>query len=174
VNCSQPGRGFNPNDLVLCCAVRALKLCRRIHNQRMGSGPLKRNLILANFTDPNSPSLTRDPTDHSGGKRREGICGKWGIVKRRSSLFQIRDARRQSVESVWPRTGGSGDGDVRGHWRDQRDHIAGRTTVPNIPALRRVTGARQLWQRVRRNPVRMASHTSRLGRGVSCQSSSAC
>ena len=28
--------------------------------------------------------------------------------------------------NAWPRTGGSGDGDVRGHWRDQRDHIAGR------------------------------------------------
>ena len=24
------------------------------------------------------------------------------------------------------RTRGSGDGDVRGHWRDRRDHIAGR------------------------------------------------
>ena len=33
--------------------------------------------------------------------------------------------------------------------------------------------ARQL-RNVRRNPVRMTSHTSRLGRGVSCQSSSAC
>src|SRR5262249_35889647 len=28
----------------------------------------------------------------------------------------------QRVESVWPRTGGSGDGDVRGHWRD-RDYV---------------------------------------------------
>ena len=32
--------------------------------------------------------------DHGGGKGRAGICGKWGIVKRRSGLFQIRDARR--------------------------------------------------------------------------------
>ena len=41
--CSRTGRGFNPNNLVLCGAVRALKLCCPIHSQRMGSGPLKRS-----------------------------------------------------------------------------------------------------------------------------------
>jgi hypothetical protein len=63
-------------------------------------------------------------TDHGGGKRRAGICGKWGIVKRRSSLFQIRDARHQRGMAPDRRFGGWGC--VRGHCRDQRDHIAGR------------------------------------------------
>jgi hypothetical protein len=35
----------------------------------MGSGPLKRNLILANFTDPNSPAsrVTRETTAAGSG-----------------------------------------------------------------------------------------------------------
>ena len=37
-----PPLGFNPDELVPCRVVRALKLCCRLHSQRMGSGPLKR------------------------------------------------------------------------------------------------------------------------------------
>jgi len=40
---SRTRRRLNPNELVHCCAVRTLKLCCRIHSQRMGSGPLKRS-----------------------------------------------------------------------------------------------------------------------------------
>jgi hypothetical protein len=70
--CSRTRRRFNPNELVHCCAVRALKPCCRIHNQRMGSWSLKekrrmkssdltkRHMILprsnlVNFTDPIKP-----------------------------------------------------------------------------------------------------------------------
>jgi hypothetical protein len=41
--CSRARRRFNPNELVHCCAVRALKPCCRIHKQTMGSRWLKRS-----------------------------------------------------------------------------------------------------------------------------------
>ena len=38
----------------------------------MGSGPLKTQFNFGIFHRPQLPSLTRDPTDHGGGKRRAG------------------------------------------------------------------------------------------------------
>src|SRR5262249_24225458 len=51
--CGRPRRGLNPNKLVLCCAVRAFKLCHPIHSQTMGFGRLKKKRrILVKFGAP--------------------------------------------------------------------------------------------------------------------------
>jgi hypothetical protein len=92
--CCRSARGFNPNELVPCCAVRTLKLCQW--------------RIKHSHKDGRSPADKKRAMGKSGLRRRHysvqlSGCNSFGVSRGRESYAKSRNSDDWSSPSVCPR-----------------------------------------------------------------------